>query len=240
MNSQIFNALQTGRQNKQPMALVSDLKTGGQLILNPQSEIIAAGGTPPQLSAEQTAAVLELLRNDRSRRLADSDIFVQVHNPPPRLIIIGAVHIAQALAPMAAIANYAVSIIDPRGAFATAERFPGVSLNDDWPDEAMIALAPDTQTAVVTLTHDPKLDDPALMVALRSPAFYITSLGSRRTHGKRVERLTAAGMEAENLARLHAPAGLDIGAMSPAEIAISIMAQMTAARHGRSTTFPGR
>lgn len=240
MDSQVFNALQTGRQNKQPMALVSDLKTGGQLILNPQSEIIAAGGTPPQLSAEQTAAVLELLRNDRSRRLADSDIFVQVHNPPPRLIIIGAVHIAQALAPMAVIANYAVSIIDPRGAFATAERFPGVSLNDDWPDEAMIALAPDTQTAVVTLTHDPKLDDPALMVALRSPAFYITSLGSRRTHGKRVERLTAAGMEAENLARLHAPAGLDIGAMSPAEIAISIMAQMTAARHDRSTMFPGR
>jgi xanthine dehydrogenase accessory factor len=193
------------------------------------------------LTPDQNSDVLDLLRQDKSRRLAESDLFVQVHNPPPRLIIIGAVHIAQALAPMAAIANYQVNIIDPRGAFATAARFPGVSLSDDWPDEAMEALAPDSQTAIVTLTHDPKLDDPALMVALRSPAFYITSLGSRRTHAKRVERLTAAGMETDNLARLHAPAGLDIGAMSPAEIAVSIMAQMTAVRYGRnSATLTGK
>lgn len=240
MDSQIFDVLQTCRQNKRPMALVSNLKTGGQLILTPDGETIAASSTPPLLSADQTRAALEFLRTDRNGRLRDSDVFVQVHNPPPRLIIVGAVHIAQALAPMAAIANYEVSIIDPRGAFATAARFPGVYLNDDWPDEAMLALAPDTQTAVVTLTHDPKLDDPALMVALRSAAFYITSLGSRRTQAKRVERLTAAGMEAENLGRLHAPAGLDIGAKSPAEIAVSIMAQMTAARHSRSTTLPAR
>lgn len=241
MDAHIFDVLQAGRQHKQPLALVSDLKTGGQLILTPDNETLATSSNAPTLTPDQNSNVLDLLRQDKSRRLAESDLFVQVHNPPPRLIIIGAVHIAQALAPMAAIANYQVNIIDPRGAFATAARFPGVSLSDDWPDEAMEALAPDSQTAIVTLTHDPKLDDPALMVALRSPAFYITSLGSRRTHAKRVERLTAAGMEAENLARLHAPAGLDIGAMSPAEIAVSIMAQMTAVRYGRnSATLTGK
>ena len=144
------------------------------------------------------------------------------------LVVVGAVHISQALAPMASLAGYAVSIVDPRGTFATEERFPGVELIDDWPDEAMENLSPDRRTAVVTLTHDPKLDDPALDVALRSEAFYIAALGSKRTHAGRIDRLQQLGHDDAALARIHGPAGLDIGAVSPAEIALSIMAEMTA------------
>ena len=143
----------------------------------------------------------------------------------------GAVHITQPLVTVASAAGYAVTVIDPRGAFATAERFPGVDLNEDWPDEAMEALAPDNRTAVVTLTHDPKLDDPALHVALRSEAFYIGSLGSRKTHGSRVERLTEAGFSADEIAKIHAPIGLHLGGRAPAEIAIAIMAQITQVLH---------
>jgi xanthine dehydrogenase accessory factor len=159
-------------------------------------------------------------------------LFVQAFNPPRRLVIVGAVHFAQSLAPMAALTGYAVAVIDPRRAFATDARFPDFTLLSDWPDEAMERLKPDNRTAVVTLTHDPKLDDPALQVALRSEAFYIGALGSKRTHAARCERLRAAGLADSDLARIHGPAGLAIGAKSPAEIAISVMAQMTAARHG--------
>ena len=155
--------------------------------------------------------------------------FIQIFNPALRLIVIGAVHIAQALAPMASLAGYHVTVVDPRRAFATDSRFPDVAMNGDWPDEAMTELAPDRRTAVVALTHDPKLDDPALDVALRSEAFYIAALGSRRTHAGRLERLQALGHEPATLARIHGPAGLDIGAVSPAEIAISVMAEMTRA-----------
>lgn len=163
--------------------------------------------------------------------LAGQRCFILVRNPPPRVLIVGAVHITQALAPMAALAGYEVTVIDPRGAFATVDRFPGVALSDDWPDDAVKGLRPDLRTAVVTLTHDPKLDDPALIAALQSDAFYIGALGSRKTHAARLERLGAAGFDAAALARIHGPAGLAIGAKSPAEIAISVLAQLTAQRH---------
>ena len=235
MDIAVFDALQAARQAKQPVALVTDLASGGQCLLGDDGQVIGASAGAPNLTTADIAAVLTRLGDDRSGRLDDAGLFVHVHSPAPRLLIVGAVHISQALAPMAAIAGYAVSIIDPRGSFATEARFPGVTLIDEWPDEAMDELDPDRRTAVVTLTHDPKLDDPALLVALRSPAFYITALGSRRTHAKRVDRLTEAGLSADHLARLHAPAGLDIGAVSPAEIAVSIMAEMTAVRNRRPT-----
>ena len=158
--------------------------------------------------------------------------FIHPHNPPVRLLVVGAVHVAQSLVPMAQAVGFAVTIIDPRGAFATPERFPGVALSADWPDEAMAALAPDSRTAVVTLTHDPKLDDPALDAALRSPCFYVGALGSRRTHAKRVERLRELGHDAAAIARIHAPVGLSINAVTAPEIALSVLAEVVAARRG--------
>ncbi len=153
--------------------------------------------------------------------------FLGVHNPPLRMAVIGAVHIAQALVPMARLAGYDVAVFDPREAFATPARFPDTLLSHDWPDEALAAWGIDARTAVVTLTHDPKIDDPAIEAALASPAFYLGCLGSPRTHGKRLERLRAKGIDAAALARIHAPVGADIGARSPAEIAIAVLAQIT-------------
>lgn len=157
--------------------------------------------------------------------------FLTVMNPPLRLVIVGAAHIAQALSPMAQLAGYDVTVIDPRGAFATEARFPGLidgkTLRADWPEEVMPGMALDARTAVVCLTHDPKIDDPALSAALPSEAFYVGALGSTRTHAKRVERLVGGGLAQAAMDRLHAPIGLDIGSKSPAEIAISILAQMT-------------
>ena len=173
----------------------------------------------------EDAAVDARLRSDRSG--VDEGRFVAVHNPPLRLIVVGAVHIAQALVAMARTCGYRPVLIDPRGAFGAAALFPGEVIIEDWPDEALALLAPDGRTAVVTLTHDPKLDDPALAAALRSAAFYIGCLGSKRTHAKRVERLVVLGFTEAEIARLHAPVGLDIGARSPAEIALSVMAEIT-------------
>lgn len=176
-------------------------------------------------------AVDACLRSDRSGMEEDGR-FVAVHNPPLRLIVVGAVHIAQPLLTMARACGYAPVLIDPRESFGAAARFPGEVILHDWPDEAMAALAPDARTAIVTLTHDPKLDDPAIRVALASRVFYLGCLGSTRTHAKRVERLTAAGFSAADIARIHAPVGLSIGAKSPAEIAVSIMAQIIAVLRG--------
>jgi xanthine dehydrogenase accessory factor len=164
--------------------------------------------------------------------------FLGVHNPPLRLAVIGAVHIAQALVPMARLAGYDVLVADPREAFASAERFPEVRLCHDWPDAALAAFGLDARTAVVTLTHDPKLDDPAIRAALAAPVFYLGCLGSSRTHAGRIDRLRAQGLDAAALARIHAPIGADIGAASPAEIAIAILAQMTE-RLRRPETRPG-
>ncbi len=154
--------------------------------------------------------------------------FVRIDNPPLRMIIVGAVHIAQQLVQMARLAGYDPLVVDPRAAFASVERFGDVPLFHDWPDTVVQRLAPDVRTAVVTLSHDPKIDDPALHVALRSDAFYIGSLGSRRTHAKRVDRLLEAGFSPAEVARIHAPVGADIGAATPAEIAVSVMAEITA------------
>lgn len=166
-------------------------------------------------------------RTDRSG-LDEGGEFVTLFNPPLRLVVVGAVHIAQALLPMARLAGFDPVLIDPRGAFGSAARFPGETILDDWPDAAMAALAPDARTAVVTLTHDPKLDDPAILGALASGCFYLGCLGSTRTHARRLERLRAAGVTEGQIARIHAPVGLDIGARSPAEIAVSVLAQIVA------------
>ncbi|MGZ5829403.1 MAG: XdhC family protein, partial [Xanthobacteraceae bacterium] len=154
--------------------------------------------------------------------------FFTVHVPPPRLIVIGAVHISQALAPMAALLDYDVTIIDPRTAFASKERFPDVKLIAEWPDVALPPLKVDRYTAFVALTHDPKIDDPALTHALARDCFYIGALGSKKTHGRRLERLKGLGVTDASLARIHAPIGLRIGAVSPPEIAVSIMGEITA------------
>lgn len=167
------------------------------------------------------------MRADKSGTAGDW--FISVHNPPLRMIIVGAVHIAQPLVAMARLAGYDPVLVDPRAAFGSAARFPGERILDDWPDEALARAGLDARTAVVTLTHDPKLDDPAIRAALDSNVFYLGCLGSTRTHAKRVDRLSAAGVAKGDIARIHAPVGLDIGAKSPAEIAVSIMAEVTQA-----------
>jgi len=207
-----------------PVAVLTNLADGMQLL---HPDDVAA----PALAAAADAA----LQADKAANLAldGAEWFVNPHNPPLRLVIVGAVHVAQVLAPMAAGLGFAVTVVDPRGAFATEERFGGgVTLRDEWPDEALEALAPDSRTAIVTLTHDPKLDDPALEVALRGPAFYIGALGSRRTHAKRLDRLREAGVDEAAFGRIAAPVGLNIGAVTAPEIALSILAEIVARRRG--------
>ena len=191
------------------------------------------------LPGADVAAILqdaahEALAQDRARLVTvDSERwFLQPEAPAYRLLIVGAVHIAQALAPLAEITGLNVTIIDPRRGFARDDRFPGATLRQDWPDEALAALAPDRRTAIVTLTHDPKLDDPALDIALRSEAFFVGALGSRKTHASRLERLAALGHSPETLGRIRGPAGLPIGAITAAEIAVSILAELVAVRRG--------
>ncbi|MEJ2018932.1 MAG: XdhC family protein [Maritimibacter sp.] len=167
------------------------------------------------------------LRADRSGFEEDEVTFVGLHNPPLRMVVVGAVHIAQALLPMARMAGYDPVLIDPRGAFAAEHRFPGEDIREDFPDEVIPEIGLDRRTAVVTLSHDPKIDDPAIEAALRSDVFYLGCLGSTRTHAKRLDRLRALGFGEDDIARIHAPVGLDIGAKSPAEIAISVMAEIT-------------
>ena len=190
-----------------------------------------ADGTPPanNLAARYQREAELALRSDRNV-LIESDqgrVFIQAYNPPLRVIIVGAVHIAQFTAPIAAQLGYQITIIDARRAFANEQRFPNTHIITEWPDRAMPKLQIDHRTAVVALTHDPKLDDPALSIALRSDAFYIGALGSRRTHAARLERLREHGFSDMELRRIRGPIGLDIGAASPAEIAIAIMAEIT-------------
>ncbi len=224
MRTPLLEALVDARRRHRPAVLVTDLVSGAQALR-------ADGADTGDLAIgpELDAWIAEAERADRSGTVAigDAGYFIQVFSPPLRLVLVGAVHIAQALAPMAALAGYAVIVVDPRRRFATAERFPDIRLEHAWPDEALAALRPDRRTAVVTLTHDPKLDDPALDTALRSQAFYLAALGSRRTHARRLERLAALGHGPAELERVHGPAGLALGAVTPAEIAVSILAQMT-------------
>jgi len=227
MKRELLAALQAARADKRPVALITNLKSGRQALLD--GKAVTGDLTLAGIVLERVCGALEA---DRSGTLEGTDLFVHVYNPPLRLIVVGAVHIAQALVPMTMLAGYEAVVIDPRRAWATGARFPDVTLMTDWPDEALEALRPDRRSAVVVLTHDPKLDDPALGVALRSPAFYVGALGSTRTHAKRLARLREAGLGEAELARIHGPIGLAIGAKSPAEIAIAILAQMTQALHG--------
>jgi len=232
MTPETLEALREARAARRPLALLTRLPDGAQ-VLHPGGGLPPGGDLPQALRDAADAA----LRDDRAGpvTLGGESWFIHPQAPPPRLIVVGAVHVAQALVPMAAAVGLAVTVVDPRRAFATEERFAeGATLVDEWPDDALRALKPDARTAVVTLTHDPKLDDPALEVALRSEAFYVGALGSRRTHAKRVERLTEAGLSPEAIARIRAPVGLDIGAVTAPEIALSVIAQVVAARRGKS------
>ena len=230
MKQSLLRAVLEARAGRRPLALVTELDGGRQWL------IVEGEPSAPGLDAALAESARAALRRDRGEvvEVAGARYFLHVMNPPPRLFVVGAVHIAQALVPMAVLLGYEVTVIDPRRAFAGGERFAEVRVVTDWPDEALGAAGLDARSAVVTLTHDPKLDDPALRVALASSAFYVGSLGSRRTHAKRIERLTGAGLTREALARIHAPIGLDIGAVSAAEIAASIVAELTAGFRGRS------
>lgn len=226
MKSATLERLLRDRSEKSSVVLATNLNTGDERLVYP-SDLEGENGLDPAIAH----AVREAFRSDRSKTIETEEgpVFLHVFNPPLRMIIVGAVHIAQPLARMAALAGYDVTIVDPRAAFATDERFPGVTLLTEWPDDALETLAPDSRTAVVTLTHDPKLDDPALEVALRSSAFYVGSLGSKKTHAARLQRLTEAGFGEDDLNRINGPVGLAIGARSPAEVAVSIVAQVTQA-----------
>ena len=223
MKRDILDSLTAARQERRPAVLATHLGSGASALYRPgvDTELQFAG---QDLTADADAA----LAADRTRTVEtpDGEVFLNIYNPPLRMLIIGAVHITQELAPMAARLGFDVTIIDPRGAFAEAERFEGLSVSTDWPDDALKASPPDARTAVITLTHDPKLDDAALLEALASPAFYIGSLGSRKTHGARLERLRRQGVDEEALERINGPVGLNIGATSPGEIAVSILAQV--------------
>ena len=223
MKSATLARLQAERAAKRAVVLLTRLSDGAQLLW-PGDEMPAelVEASKAALGSEEAGNVT----------LGDESWFIHPHNPPLRIIVVGAVHIAQAMAPMAAPLGFSMVVVDPRRAFANEERLPGITLSTDWPDEAMEALAPDARTAVVTLTHDPKLDDPALDAALKSEAFYIGALGSRRTHAKRVARLTELGHGADAMGRIHAPVGLNIEAITAPEIALSIMAEIVAARRG--------
>jgi xanthine dehydrogenase accessory factor len=223
----LFDALQSARAAKRAAVLATELGSGHQVLLDDAGKALA--GDLPAAPALVTAA-LEALAADQSRRTDDGRQFLQVFGSPWRMAVIGAVHIAQALVPMAQLLGYEVTVVDPRRAWASAARFPGVTLTHDWPDEALAAFQPDRRTAVVALTHDPKLDDPALTLALASPAFYVGALGSKRTHEKRRERLVGNGVAAEAFQRIDGPIGLAIGAKSPAEIALAILGKITQVR----------
>ena len=223
MKSATLARLQAERAAKRAVVLLTRLSDGAQLLW--------PGDEMPDALVEASKAALGS-EEAGNVTLGEDSWFIHPHNPPLRIIVVGAVHIAQAMAPMAAPLGFSMVVVDPRRAFASEERLPGVTLSTDWPDEAMEALAPDARTAVVTLTHDPKLDDPALDAALKSEAFYIGALGSRRTHAKRVARLTELGHGAAAMGRIHAPVGLNIKAITAPEIALSIMAEIVAARRG--------
>jgi len=212
--------LNAERSARRPVIIVTDTASGEQRLV--KSRDIAADPLRAELSKQ--------LRMGKSGNVevAGRKLFLNVYAPTAKLVIIGAVHISQALAPMARALDYDVTVVDPRTAFATPERFPDVPLIAEWPDVALPPLNVDHYTAFVAVTHDPKIDDPALLHAFAKDCFYIGALGSRKTHAKRAERLRAQGASEADIARIHAPIGLDIGAVSPSEIAVSIMAEITA------------
>lgn len=221
MRLSLLTALNAERAARRAAVLVTDLASGAQ-------RLVRAVDVASDPLAEPIATALRMGKSS-TVDAADGPLFLAVQVPPVRLLVIGAVHVSQALAPMAKLAGLDVTIVDPRTAFATAERFPDVTLLAEWPDLAIARLGLDRFTAVAALTHDPKIDDPALDAALRAECFYIGALGSRKTHAARVARLETAGFDAAAIGRIHAPIGLDIGAVSPAEIAVSVLGQVIGA-----------
>jgi xanthine dehydrogenase accessory factor len=216
----ILKALNTERAARRAAIVVTNQESGAQRLV-----------TQDKVAADPLKDVLEAhLRSGKSgmeEETPEGKVFLTVHVPSTKLIVIGAVHISQALAPIASLLGYDVTIVDPRTAFASPERFPGVKVIAEWPDTALPSLGVDRYTAFVALTHDPKVDDPALMHAIERDCFYIGALGSRKTHGRRLERLKQQGASDAQLARIHAPIGLPIGAISPPEIAVAIMGEIT-------------
>ncbi len=240
MKAELLSQLVEDRRHERAVVLATNLDTGEQILLYPLETGAGAGGPESEVSRPETGiggpktsedlqqAARTALLNDRSRPLdgRDGRFFLQVHNTPHRMVLVGAVHIGQPLAQMASQAGFSVSVVDPREAFNTEARFPDVNRLLSWPDAALADLAPDHRTAVVILTHDPKLDDPALVAALGSPAFYIGALGSRMNQGLRLEPMKEAGFDEAALARIHGPVGLKIGARTPGEIATAILAEI--------------
>jgi len=220
MKLETLTELNAERAARRPVIVITDTASGEQRLV--KSADVAADPLGTELVRQ--------LRMGKSGmiELSGKKLFLNVYAPTARLVIIGAVHISQALVPVAQSLGYDVTVVDPRTAFASPERFPNVPLIAEWPDVALPPLGIDRYTAFVALTHDPKIDDPALLHAFQKDCFYIGALGSRKTHGKRGERLKAQGAVDADIAKIHAPIGLSIGAVSPAEIAVSIMAEITA------------
>jgi xanthine dehydrogenase accessory factor len=219
MKLSLLTALNAERAARRAVIVVTDVASGEQRLVK-----------AADIAKDPLKAVLaEHLRSGKSgmEETAEGRVFLTVYVPAAQLIAIGAVHISQALAPIGKLLGYDVTIVDPRTAFATPERFPDVNVIAEWPDTALPPLNVDHYTAFVALTHDPKIDDPALLHALSRDCFYIGALGSRKTHARRIDRLKQQGFSEADLSRIHAPIGLDIGAVSPAEIAVAIMAQIT-------------
>jgi xanthine dehydrogenase accessory factor len=221
MRLDILSSLNAERAARRAAIVVTNIDSGAQRLV--KGADVASDPLAEELGRR--------LRSGRSGTVetAEGNVFLTVYVPPPRMVVIGAVHISQALAPMARLVGYDVTVVDPRTAFATAERFPDVPVIAEWPDVALPPLHVDHYTAFVALTHDPKIDDPALLHAFERDCFYIGALGSKKTHARRLERLKGQGVSDADLARIHAPIGLAIGAVSPPEIAVSIMAEITAA-----------
>jgi len=230
MKAETVTALKEARSNRRAVVLATRLSDAAETLVYADSADGVLAGDAALISAARRA--MDVGRSE-TVDIGGQKIFLNVYVPPARLIIVGAVHIAQSLAPLAAMLDFDVTVVDPRGAWATGSRFPGVKVVREWADEAFEKMGLDASTAVVTLTHDPKLDDPALEAALKSDVFYVGALGSRRTHAKRKERLSEAGITDEQFARIHGPIGLNIGAKSPAEIAVSILGQIIEVRAQR-------
>lgn len=219
-------ALNAAKRDRRGAVLVSDLSSGTSRLVT--EDAVSSDAIGPEIEARLLSGKSGLIDID------GQSLFLNVHLPPPRIVIIGAVHISQALAPMAALAGFAVTIIDPRTAFATGDRFVGVDLHAEWPDDVFAKQPLDRYSALVAVTHDPKIDDPGLIAALEIGSFYIGALGSRKTHAKRVDRLMEAGFDADAISRINAPIGLDIGAATPSEIAVAILAQVIQSLRRRS------
>jgi xanthine dehydrogenase accessory factor len=225
MDPKLLRELNAQRAARRAAILITDLSDGSSRLVREGEEIAGPLGE----------ALASAFRSAKSGtvEVEGKSVFLNVHVPPPRLVMIGAVHISQALAPMARIAGFDVEIIDPRTAFATPERFPDVTLSAEWPEDVLTKRPLDTYTALAALTHDPKIDDYPLQAALNAGCFYVGALGSRKTHGKRMERLLAAGLTDEQISRIRAPIGLAIGAASPAEIAVAVLAEVIGALRSR-------